>query len=164
MKMITIMMTFTSLTFMQMNHPMTMGMMLLLQITLTSMLSGMMLQTFWFPYVLMLIFLGGLMVLFIYVTSIASNEMIKVSSKKMMIITTMVMVIIMMMNYYPEMMNQETSNMMLINNNTSNSMMKLYNNSTNYITIMMASYLFITLIAIVKITNIFMGPLRKMNN
>nr|AIW06261.1 NADH dehydrogenase subunit 6 [Blattodea sp. MT-2014] len=164
MKMITITMMLTSLMFTQMNHPMTMGLMLLMQTTLVSLLSGIMLETFWFPYILMLVFLGGMMVLFIYITSIASNEMIKLLTKKMMIMIMIITFIMIMINYYPDMMNQESTNITTTNKNTSNSLMKLYNNSTNYITIMMASYLFITLIAIVKITNIFKGPLRKTNN
>nr|YP_010946385.1 NADH dehydrogenase subunit 6 [Balta jinlinorum]WGO57103.1 NADH dehydrogenase subunit 6 [Balta jinlinorum] len=165
LKMMMIYMTMTSLMFTQMNHPMTMGLMLLLMTTLTSLLSGMLLQTFWLSYVLMLVFLGGMMVLFIYVTSIASNEMIKMISKKTIIMITMTMMITsLMINYYPIMENQETTNIMMINTNTLNSLLKLYNNSTSYITTMMATYLFITLIAIVKITNIFSGPLRKMNN
>nr|YP_010946359.1 NADH dehydrogenase subunit 6 [Balta vilis]WGO57077.1 NADH dehydrogenase subunit 6 [Balta vilis] len=157
-------MMITSLMFTQMSHPMTMGLLLLVQTTLSSMMSGMLSQTFWFPYILMLIFLGGMMVLFIYVTSIASNEMIQMSMKMTMTISITLLVMMLMVNYYPEMNNQETNNMMFINSNTLNNMMKLYNNSTNMITVMMASYLFITLIAIVKITNIFKGPLRKMDN
>nr|YP_010946437.1 NADH dehydrogenase subunit 6 [Balta dissecta]WGO57155.1 NADH dehydrogenase subunit 6 [Balta dissecta] len=162
-KMIMFMMMLTSITFTQLNHPMTLGMMLLLQTMMISMLSGLMSQTFWFSYVLMLVFLGGMMVLFIYVTSIASNEIMQTSMKMfilMMMATTLVMSI---MNPYLEMNNQETMNMMMMNTNTNESLMKLYNNPTNSITIMMASYLFITLIAVVKITSIFKGPLRKMN-
>jgi NADH-ubiquinone oxidoreductase chain 6 len=37
---------------------------------------------------------------------------------------------------------------------------KLYNFPTNILTILLINYLFLTLIAVVKITNIFEGPLR----
>lgn len=40
---------------------------------------------------------------------------------------------------------------------------KLYNYPTNIITILLINYLLITLIAIVKITKLFYGPLRKIN-
>jgi NADH-ubiquinone oxidoreductase chain 6 len=40
---------------------------------------------------------------------------------------------------------------------------KLYNFPTNYITILLINYLLITLIAIVKITKLFYGPLRIIN-
>nr|YP_010875380.1 NADH dehydrogenase subunit 6 [Balta curvirostris]WGW15127.1 NADH dehydrogenase subunit 6 [Balta curvirostris] len=162
MKIIMTYMMISSIMFTQMNHPMTMGMMLLIQTILTSMMSGMMSQTFWFPYVLTLIFLGGMMILFIYVTSVSSNEMIFMSYK-MIIISFISMIMATAMYMYPDMTNQEMSNITLINMDTTNSLMKLYNNSTNLITIMMATYLFITLIVIVKITNIYKGPLRKIN-
>nr|YP_010946372.1 NADH dehydrogenase subunit 6 [Balta hwangorum]WGO57090.1 NADH dehydrogenase subunit 6 [Balta hwangorum] len=162
-KMIMFMMMLTSITFTQLNHPMTLGMMLLLQTMMISMLSGLMSQTFWFSYVLMLVFLGGMMVLFIYVTSIASNEIMKTSMKMFIMMTMTTTLVMSIMNPYLEMNNQETMNTMMMNMNTNESLMKLYNNPTNSITIMMASYLFITLIAVVKLTNIFKGPLRKMN-
>lgn len=41
---------------------------------------------------------------------------------------------------------------------------KIYNFPLNIITIILIIYLFLTLIAVVKITNIFAGPLRIKNN
>lgn len=46
-----------------------------------------------------------------------------------------------------------------INENTV-SLNKLYNFPTNILTILLINYLFLTLIAVVKITNIYEGPLR----
>lgn len=43
-------------------------------------------------------------------------------------------------------------------------LIKLFNYPTNFITILLMNYLLITLIAIVKITNIFYGPLRQIFN
>jgi NADH-ubiquinone oxidoreductase chain 6 len=40
---------------------------------------------------------------------------------------------------------------------------KLYNYPTNFLTIVLINYLFLTLIAVVKVTNIFYGPLRPRN-
>lgn len=45
-------------------------------------------------------------------------------------------------------------------NEDSISLNKLYNFPTNILTILLINYLFLTLIAVVKITNIFEGPLR----
>nr|YP_004891575.1 NADH dehydrogenase subunit 6 [Phalera flavescens]AEB71587.1 NADH dehydrogenase subunit 6 [Phalera flavescens] len=58
-----------------MNNPLSMGLMILMQTLLICLLSGMMIKTYWFSYILFLTFLGGLLVLFIYVSSIASNEL-----------------------------------------------------------------------------------------
>lgn len=40
---------------------------------------------------------------------------------------------------------------------------KLYNYPTNLITLLLINYLLITLIAVVKITKLFYGPLRPIN-
>ena len=50
-----------------------MGLTLLIQTILVSIISGLITKTFWFSYILFLVFLGGILVLFIYVTSLASN-------------------------------------------------------------------------------------------
>nr|YP_010620938.1 NADH dehydrogenase subunit 6 [Bundoksia longissima]WAX39269.1 NADH dehydrogenase subunit 6 [Bundoksia longissima] len=160
------MMLITSMMFMQMKHPLAMGMILLIQTIIMCMMSGLMSQSFWFSYVLFLVFIGGMLVLFIYITSLASNEMFYMSMKTMlmMIIITFMMLMFAKMNLpmnNMEMMINE--NIYNTENEMLNSLMKLYNQPTNLITIMLASYLFLTLIVVVKITNISKGPLRQMN-
>nr|WAX39321.1 NADH dehydrogenase subunit 6 [Homalosilpha sp. 1 ZQW-2020] len=166
MKNILIMMLTTSLMFTQMNHPLAMGLMLLIQTIIMCIMSGLLSQSFWFSYILFLIFLGGMLVLFIYVTSLASNEMFFMSMK-MIIITIMIIFMLMLLinlNYMINNMEVMLHDYMYsTENEMMNSLMKLYNQPTNLITIMLASYLFLTLIAVVKITNISKGPLRQMD-
>nr|YP_009045478.1 NADH dehydrogenase subunit 6 [Argynnis childreni]AHA03829.1 NADH dehydrogenase subunit 6 [Argynnis childreni] len=165
---------FISIFMFFMNHPLSMGLMILIQTLLTCMLSGMLINTYWFSYILFLIFLGGLLVLFIYVSSIASNEMFKISSLNKMLFSMTIFYIILIsiyfknnlnfMNFYfnDEMMN--FFNLLSFTNNEYNfNLMKLYNEQTYFLMMMMIIYLFITLIAVVKITNIFFGPLRSYN-
>nr|YP_010946931.1 NADH dehydrogenase subunit 6 [Symploce maxima]WGO57688.1 NADH dehydrogenase subunit 6 [Symploce maxima] len=157
--------TLLSVSFTQMSHPLAMGLILLIQTVFISLISGMLSQSFWFSYVLFLIFLGGMLILFIYVTSLASNEMfflsmkISLSSMFVLLISTIMLSLLIM----PLLQNQETILFMSTNNYLINSLTKLYNQPTGLITILLASYLFLTLIAVVKITNIFSGPLRQMN-
>nr|YP_010946762.1 NADH dehydrogenase subunit 6 [Pseudophoraspis kabakovi]WGO57519.1 NADH dehydrogenase subunit 6 [Pseudophoraspis kabakovi] len=166
MKLLLLSMSYTmSIMFTQMNHPLAMGLMLLIQTMMVSMITGLLTQSFWFSYVLFLIFLGGMLVLFIYVTSLASNEMFSLSTK-LLIMSIVIMMISMTLFStlkFPNLMNQESFSFLMINNNSSLPLTKLYNQPTNMITIMLASYLFLTLIAVVKITNIFKGPLRQFN-
>lgn len=55
-------------------------------------------------------------------------------------------------------------NAFLFTNNENNiNLSKLYNEQTYKLIIIIIVYLFITLIAVVKITNIFFGPLRAFN-
>nr|YP_010946411.1 NADH dehydrogenase subunit 6 [Haplosymploce aurantiaca]WGO57129.1 NADH dehydrogenase subunit 6 [Haplosymploce aurantiaca] len=157
--------TILSISFTQMNHPLAMGLILLIQTMLISLISGLISQSFWFSYVLFLIFLGGMLILFIYVTSLASNEMFFLSTKILMSsLTLMLLIFLILLNMKQSIwQNQEMINFMYMNNTLLNSLTKLYNQPTGSITILLASYLFLTLIAVVKITNIFKGPLRQTN-
>nr|AVN68173.1 NADH dehydrogenase subunit 6 [Cryptocercus hirtus] len=154
-----------SMMFTQMNHPLAMGVMLLMQTVLVCLMSGMMSQSFWFAYIMFLIFIGGMLVLFIYVTSLASNEMFTLSTK-MMISSTMSMIILLLMtSNWMKMNNSETltNEMLNLNNENQTQLNMLYNNPNGKMTILLASYLFLALITVVKITNISKGPLRQMN-
>nr|YP_010403069.1 NADH dehydrogenase subunit 6 [Acrolepiopsis assectella]UQV94873.1 NADH dehydrogenase subunit 6 [Acrolepiopsis assectella] len=153
------------------NHPLSMGLMILIQTLLICLMSGMMINSYWFSYILFLTFLGGLLVLFIYVSSIASNEMFLYSNNIMMLMIFLTFIIIMysynfnnmkwMNLFFNEEMNQFFNNFMFMNNEEKLNLTKLYNNQTFLLTMMMIIYLFITLLAIVKITNIFYGPIRS---
>ena len=134
------------------------------------MISGNYSKTFWFSYVLFLIFLGGILVLFIYVTSLASNEIFTFSIK----IIFISIIILSLFSFIILFLDFNLINSFFINNNeiikinNLNSFInentirlnKLYNFPTNIITILLINYLFLTLVAVVKITNIFYGPLR----
>nr|ALR69099.1 NADH dehydrogenase subunit 6 [Apocheima cinerarius] len=156
------------------NHPLSIGLMILFQTLLMCMLSGMLIKTYWFSYILFLTFLGGLLVLFIYVSSIASNEMANLSFniKMMMMMSVMLISISQIYLFMFENMNwMNLSNnindndnfmdMLFFNNENKINLNKLYNNHTYMIMMMLVIYLFISLVAIVKITNIFYGPLRS---
>nr|AVN67537.1 NADH dehydrogenase subunit 6 [Pycnoscelus nigra] len=152
-----------STIFTQMNHPLAMGLILLLQTVMISVITGMMTQSFWFSYVLFLIFLGGMLVLFIYVTSLASNEMFSMSTKILVSSILISMSIMIFMKMQLDTKNQETMSFLINNSMTYIPLIKLYSTPTSFITILLATYLFLTLIAVVKITNIFKGPLRQSN-
>nr|YP_010576264.1 NADH dehydrogenase subunit 6 [Samia watsoni]UZN43801.1 NADH dehydrogenase subunit 6 [Samia watsoni] len=153
------------------NHPLSMGLMILIQTLLTCLLSGMMIKTYWFSYILFLTFLGGLLVLFIYVSSIASNELFSFNlNMKMIIMMIMFFTILIMIMFWNNLnwMNFNINNSEMINfmnsimffNENKINLNKLYNNQNFMITYLLIIYLFIALIAMVKITNIFYGPLR----
>ncbi|YP_004021061.1 NADH dehydrogenase subunit 6 (mitochondrion) [Helicoverpa armigera] len=157
------------------NNPLSMGLMILFQTLLSCLMTGMLIKTYWFSYILFLTFLGGLLVLFIYVSSIASNEMFKptFNLKKIGLFLIMFLITIQFI-YYNNMywMNLSTNFDMdnfkelifFFNNENKINLSKLYNNQTFLIMTMLVIYLFITLIAVVKITNIYYGPLRSSLN
>nr|YP_009630597.1 NADH dehydrogenase subunit 6 [Diamphipnoa annulata]QBR55104.1 NADH dehydrogenase subunit 6 [Diamphipnoa annulata] len=162
----------SSIMFTQMSHPLAMGLMLLIQTLLICLITGMIAPSFWFSYILFLVFLGGLLVLFIYVTSLASNEMFTLSSKAFFLMSVPMIIsfmIILAVNTQGLMTDTTTGDMLNISSTlnfeeeASMFLMKLYNTNTSIITLMLVLYLFLTLIAVVTITNIFKGPLREKN-
>nr|YP_006460279.1 NADH dehydrogenase subunit 6 [Papilio machaon]ADI75262.1 NADH dehydrogenase subunit 6 [Parnassius bremeri]ADI75340.1 NADH dehydrogenase subunit 6 [Papilio machaon] len=156
------------------NHPLSMGLMILIQTLVICLLSGMLINSYWFSYILFLVFLGGLLVLFIYVSSVASNELFNMNfSLKNIMFFLLIMSLFLSFNYMNNLnwlnfsFNYEMKNMMnffiFFNNENKINLSKLYNNQNYMLMMMLITYLFITLVAIVKITNIFYGPIRSIN-
>lgn len=152
-----------------------MGFTLIIQTFLIVILSGILTKTFWFSYSLFLIFLGGILILFIYITSIASNEQFKFKINLYTFFIINLLIIIILLFFY--FLNIKTfffnkifnlDNLYIIKFKTLTFenrfiLNKIYNFPINIITIILINYLFLTLIASVKITNIFEGPLRSKN-
>uniref|UniRef100_UPI003002C5F0 NADH dehydrogenase subunit 6 n=1 Tax=Anaxarcha sinensis TaxID=2033272 RepID=UPI003002C5F0 len=155
-----------SIIFLFLNHPLSMGLILFLQAISMCLISGFMSLSFWFSYILLLIYLGGMLILFMYVTSLASNEMFFYSNK--ILLTMLFSPIIFIVTYYftlnfPMNLYENMENSLTLNLLPNNFLLKMYNQPINMILILIASYLFLTLIAVVKIINIYKGPLRQMN-
>nr|AVE15522.1 NADH dehydrogenase subunit 6 [Stenotoxodera porioni] len=155
-----------SVTFLFLNHPLSMGLILFLQAILMCLISGSMSLSFWFSYILLLIYLGGMLVLFMYVTSLAANEMFIYSNKMLITFFFLLLFLISIyhMNmYFPINFYENMENNLIFTTMSNNFLLKMYNQPINLLTIMIASYLFLTLIGVVKIIYIYKGPLRQMN-
>nr|QRV62599.1 NADH dehydrogenase subunit 6 [Nebrioporus millingeni] len=159
-----------TIMFLFMNHPMSMGMTLMIQTIIISLISGFYSYSFWFSYILFLIMIGGMMVLFMYMTSLASNEKFKFSKKMIMMILFLLMIMMLLNMSDMSIINFNIKNsnsmeimnkLMMFKNENMNSLNSMYNNPNFMITIMLINYLLITLIAVVKITKSKMGPLRQ---
>nr|APX40938.1 NADH dehydrogenase subunit 6 [Apteropeda orbiculata] len=148
-----------------MKHPLSCGLILLTQTILTAIMSGLMNYNFWYSYILFLIMIGGMLILFIYMTSIASNEKFKFNMKMMLFLIMaafiMSMVFMFIDSFYLNMINQLMEMKMSWSLNNNISLMKYFNYPNYFIMIMLISYLFITLIAIIKITMFSYGSLRQ---
>nr|YP_009355899.1 NADH dehydrogenase subunit 6 [Papilio dardanus]APC61736.1 NADH dehydrogenase subunit 6 [Papilio dardanus] len=156
------------------NHPLSMGLMILIQTFFICLISGMLINSYWFSYILFLVFLGGLLVLFIYVSSVASNELFNMNFflKNLMFFFFLICTFFSLywmynLNWLNFFFNYEMKsimdNFLFFNNENKINLAKLYNTQTHLMMMMLIIYLFITLVAIVKITNIFFGPLRSIN-
>ncbi|YP_002808480.1 NADH dehydrogenase subunit 6 (mitochondrion) [Palaemon carinicauda] len=147
-------------------HPLASGLALIMQTILVcntaTLISGMS----WFSYILFLIFLGATLVLFIYVASLASNEMFKINFKLTIILLLPLLTIPVLLFsetlILPNKETLETSFFWSPQEITSiqfklNSM---YNPTSANLTAVIILYLLLSLVIIVKLSSSFFGPLR----
>nr|AWW91897.1 NADH dehydrogenase subunit 6 [Hemigrapsus penicillatus] len=152
-----------SLLFTQLSHPLAMGLMLFIQTVLISITIGIFNFSFWFSYILFLVFLGGMLVLFIYVASLASNESFSFSLLSFLFflfITSMLTFFLAWLDPFITSLNSSTSSSLTYFISTPFIINWVYNTPSMVFTIFIVSYLLLMLIIVVKIVNLFKGPLR----
>nr|WRQ20284.1 NADH dehydrogenase subunit 6 [Lucanus maculifemoratus maculifemoratus] len=147
------------------SHPLSAGFLLLTEMILIILSVSMTSLSFWYSYIMFLIMIGGMLVLFMYMTSVASNEKFKFSWTTMiLIISSFASVIVIQMNDYwmgftkiinTEKMSNFKSFFFSLN--------KFLNEPSYTLSMILIIYLLITLIAVIKIININSGPIRHMN-
>nr|QIV24689.1 NADH dehydrogenase subunit 6 [Geoffmonteithia queenslanda]QNJ33301.1 NADH dehydrogenase subunit 6 [Geoffmonteithia queenslanda] len=155
-----------TINFLFLNHPLSFGLIMLIQTLMIALITGMMNYNFWFSYILFLIMVGGMLILFIYMTNVASNEKFKFSSKLFIMsvfLMSMIMIPVMFIDKTVSVMynkSYEMTNQNIIYEN-SFSLSKFLNFNMNINLMLIIIYLLITLIMVVKLTSINNGPLRQ---
>nr|QPK42097.1 NADH dehydrogenase subunit 6 [Eucriotettix oculatus] len=163
MSIIMLMSTTLNIMFMNTKQPMMMVIIILMQTTTSTFMMNTLNKSPWFNYILMIIFIGGMMVLFIYITSISPNEK-NFNYIKLLPIITMIMLMIMMKKTPNNESSETTINQFNMTNYEQMNMNMMFNYPLYSMSIMMMLYLFIALIVINKISNIEQGPLRMKIN
>nr|AND96273.1 NADH deshydrogenase subunit 6 [Onthophagus cf. taurinus] len=148
-----------SLMIMWIKHPLTMGLILLTQTINLSMFMGYLNMNYWYSYILFLIMIGGMLVLFIYMTSVASNEKFLPSIKLFLFIMFMLFIYMIMILLIDPFYFTINNNYLESNNNLS--LNKYFNFPNLIIMFMLIMYLLISLLVIVKITSFKKGSLRS---
>nr|AND96085.1 NADH deshydrogenase subunit 6 [Onthophagus crassicollis] len=141
-------------------HPLTMGIILLIQTINLSLYMGYLNLNYWYSYILFLIMIGGMLILFIYMTSIASNEKFYPSIKLFLLTNFFMMFYLMTYFIDPFYTNMNFNYKEQIHNLSLN---KFYNFPNSFIMYLLIIYLLITLFAVVKITSFKKGSLRMTN-
>nr|AQP26807.1 NADH dehydrogenase subunit 6 [Amitermes sp. 4 TB-2017] len=152
--------TMTSLMFTQMKHPLAMGLMLLMQTAMVCLISGTMYSSFWFSYILFMIMIGGMLVLFMYMTSLASNEMFSPSNKMLMATLMLLPILVYTMPTVTNNKEMNTHNTMMENEIMTTTTV-MYNQMMGTMTTLLVLYMLLTLIVVVNIINVSKGPLRQ---
>jgi len=139
-------------------HPLAIIFVLIIQTTLISLIIYFLTQFPWFSYTLILVFLGGILILFIYISNIASNEIFKPNLKIFIPLLRAPFITFLVKNF-PQNYRKERNNIEAFD--FSNLIvLKPYSDSILPVTILIALYIILTLLAVVKISKIAQGPLR----
>nr|YP_010554721.1 NADH dehydrogenase subunit 6 [Parapsyche elsis]UYO79354.1 NADH dehydrogenase subunit 6 [Parapsyche elsis] len=155
-----------SLMMLFLSTPLSLGALILIQTLLTCVLINLTLNMYWISYIFYLIMLGGLLILFMYMCSIASNELISLQLPMMIYFITTLITMYVYTIYSPHLptpMSAEPSltdtNLIMINENKL-ICNKMYNSYTFNLTLIIIIYLLISLSVVTKLTNSSNGPLR----
>lgn len=137
------------------NHPLSIGLILIIQTIITAVIVGYIISSFLFSYIIIIIILRGVLVLFIYISRIASNEKFN-SPIKIILISLLLLIIIIYCIFIYNKIN-------IINNLYINEvirLIKIFNSITAQITIIIIIYLLLTIIVVSNIAKVTEGPLR----
>jgi len=139
------------------SHPVSIVCCILAQTAIVSMMVWFYSSTRWFSFILFLIFVGGLIVLFVYIVSLASNEKFNLLFNGLIVISSLILMILFFSGLNRQDLLIETkfeSSILLVN--------KIYSVNAAPLILITIIYLLYTLIVVVKIIETFEGPLRSL--
>nr|YP_010987673.1 NADH dehydrogenase subunit 6 [Platystethus dilutipennis]WON66105.1 NADH dehydrogenase subunit 6 [Platystethus dilutipennis] len=157
--MLLILMTNFTIMFLLVKHPISMGVILLIQTLLTTMLMNSLIMNPWFSYIMLLVMIGGLLILFIYMTSLMANEKFKFNLYIMMM--NLMMLPLMFYNKFDYLIILNIKNFYKFDWMLMSNFNKFFMFPSIIMMIIMILYLLMVLIAVVKISNFMAGPLRQ---
>nr|YP_009443845.1 NADH dehydrogenase subunit 6 [Dorypteryx domestica]ATU07053.1 NADH dehydrogenase subunit 6 [Dorypteryx domestica] len=140
-----------------MSNPLTLGLVIILLCTLLCIKTNIIIQSPWLMYIMFIIFVGALLILFIYMTSMVPNKKFNFNKNLMILMLIMFFLSFSIFIFNPiflEMLNLYPSSTKIL-------MIKIFNSPFNSIPIFMMNYLFIMMIIISKIIKINKGPMRS---
>nr|WMV00370.1 NADH dehydrogenase subunit 6 [Maoricicada iolanthe] len=160
MKIIMFLMIIFSINFIFMKHPLSMGMILLTQTMFSCLICSLYLNCYLFSYILFLIFIGGMLILFMYMSSIASNEKFFFSTKLMML-NFFFLSLISLFNMVELKMLTTSKNITMYVTHNDYMMMKMYIIPSGMMTLILTIYLLFVLIIVINILTVNMMTLRS---
>nr|YP_009974404.1 NADH dehydrogenase subunit 6 [Chanohirata hamata]QNJ33334.1 NADH dehydrogenase subunit 6 [Chanohirata hamata] len=139
-----------------MKTPMSMGIMLMIQTFLSTIIIAKSMSSSWMPMIMFLMLIGGLLILFMYMSSIASNEKFKISMKMFL---PSILIVMLSEDMLLEKINQN-SNMNMYNMEML-SLNMIFMKKYLIITLLIFLMLLLTMVSVIYIMKIHKGPLRS---
>lgn len=137
-------------------HPILLTIITVTQRLIICLTANLIIKNSWISYVLFLIFLGGIIILFIYICRLASNELFtkKIKTNNIIFIITGYLIISIIVK---KKLNQNNLDYKIL-------FIKIFNKIILRVTIILILYLLLVLVITVKNTSLHLGPLRTKKN
>nr|AWU48996.1 NADH dehydrogenase subunit 6 [Mesohomotoma hibisci] len=141
----------------QLMHPFTLSFLILIQTILITSFTRILCNSSWISLTLFLIMVGGLMIIFMYTTSICSNQRFsnQMSLSNYFYMVFMLPVLMVQNNFLFK------TDYININNFMHKEFYKLFSSVNIWSSMFMFLYLMLTLLVMIKLMNFSMGPMRK---
>lgn len=157
-----------SLYFIRLAHPISIGVILILHTFVVGLVTGVVADNFIYSYILFLVILGGVLVLFIYITSLVSNETFSFSWLDLATgVLILVLAITSLLLFIAPLGRSLTFMESLVSLTYTNTeivgLEKLYSGYRFILTLFLIVYLLYVLLVCVRIVGVKTGPLRKFN-
>nr|YP_010381680.1 NADH dehydrogenase subunit 6 [Augilodes binghami]UDL72055.1 NADH dehydrogenase subunit 6 [Augilodes binghami] len=148
------------------NHPISLGSLLLIQTTLICLNLSFSMKTSWYSYILFITIIGGMMIMFMYMASISSNEkFFSFNWKKNIFFSVLIILTFLIskndISTFKFLMKSEETKIILNEIYENKTMYKMFNFNKINITLMLMFILLITMISVTNISSSFEGPLKK---
>nr|QBZ38105.1 NADH dehydrogenase subunit 6 [Cemus sauteri] len=162
MKLIQVIITMNSLMSMNLNHPISLGSILMFQSICTAIQTMLLSKNSWYSIILFITFSSGIMIMFMYMSSISSNEKFSMSLKvSLMVMIMMLIMAFMYKDKIPTILNNLMEEDILIQENEEKkSIFKMISSKKLYLTTFMTLMILLILITISNLINSFEGPLK----
>nr|CTP93717.1 NADH dehydrogenase subunit 6 [Pseudoniphargus gorbeanus] len=154
--------TLFSMMFISSNSPLLLSIIIILQTITIAIMLTLFTVSSWFSFMLLMVYLSGMMIVFIYVSSVASNELFYMDKYNYMFVLMFIPLIIMMMPNMENTQSEVTSTLtMNYTSATITKTIKLFSKSLYLMTIMLIIYILLTMIMVMKNSSFSTGPLRS---
>nr|UJG45251.1 NADH dehydrogenase subunit 6 [Nemotaulius punctatolineatus] len=162
--MMLIMYLFNSFWLLNLNHPLIITIFIIIQTCILILITGIMSYSFWMSYIMFLTFIGGLLVLFIYISSLTPNKIFYLNYKKIMLIFFLIILFTLFIQIQPILFNLEMTplsySMKFINTENNIHLSNFYNKNEMWLTLILMNYLLLALVISTKIIMLNEGPMR----
>ncbi|YP_009175362.1 NADH dehydrogenase subunit 6 (mitochondrion) [Daphnia carinata] len=149
--------------FPSLTHPLSMGLAILILTIFMAATLGMLSTNFWLSYILILVLLGGLLVIFIYISLLASNELFSKKNILKMLFGSIMMLFFTLFYSNLFFWTTKSEGVLSVKSNNNEGLMwlnSLYSLDLGGVTVFLVFYLLLTLIVVVNITKSDSSSLR----